>query len=131
MSRARRFARPFPSSHASRKRTASLRRQKKQGRCPAASAVASSRKNSSVQLRREVMSRRSWTELFFLDEATALAAGHLPCFFCRRNDAVRFREAWEEGNGLANLRARDIDAVLHRQRLDHGKKRLHQLPAPL
>src|SRR5436305_4946009 len=81
--------------------------------------------------RREVMSRRSWTELFFLDEATALAAGHRPCFFCRRNDAVRFREAWEEGNGLANLRARDIDAVLHRQRLDHGKKRLHQLPAPL
>ena len=34
--------------------------------------------------RRAVMARRSWTELFFLDEAVALAAGHRPCFFCRR-----------------------------------------------
>ena len=33
---------------------------------------------------REVMGGRSWTELFFLDEAVALAAGHRPCFFCRR-----------------------------------------------
>src|SRR5258708_38790265 len=38
-------------------------------------------------LRREVMGGRSWTEVFFLDEATALAAGHRPCFFCRRDDA--------------------------------------------
>jgi hypothetical protein len=51
--------------------------------------------------RREVMGGRSWTELFFLDEATALAAGHRPCFFCRRDDANRFRAAWEEGNGVA------------------------------
>jgi len=34
---------------------------------------------------REVMARRSWTELFFLDEAVALAAGHRPCFFCRES----------------------------------------------
>jgi hypothetical protein len=34
--------------------------------------------------RRAVMSGRSWTELFFLDEAVALAAGHRPCFFCVR-----------------------------------------------
>ena len=46
--------------------------------------------------RREVMGGRSWTELFFLDEATALAAGHRPCFYCRRDDANRFRAAWEE-----------------------------------
>ena len=38
--------------------------------------------------RREVMGRRSWTELFFLDEAVALAAGHRPCFRCRREAAV-------------------------------------------
>jgi len=75
--------------------------------------------------RREVMGGRSWTELFFLDEATALAAGHRPCFFCRRDDAIRFRAAWEEGNGVARVRARDIDAVLHRERLSGGKKRLH------
>jgi hypothetical protein len=81
--------------------------------------------------RREVMGGRSWTELFFLDEATALAAGHRPCFFCRRDDAIRFRAAWEEGNGVARVRARDIDAVLHRERLSGGKKRLHPRTMPL
>ena len=81
--------------------------------------------------RREVMGGRSWTELFFLDEATAFAAGHRPCFFCRRDDAVRFRAAWERGNGVTGVRARDIDAVLHRERLSGGKKRLHAVPIPL
>jgi hypothetical protein len=81
--------------------------------------------------RRAVMGGRSWTELFFLDEATALAAGHRPCFFCRRDDATRFRAAWEEGNGVTHMLARDIDAVLHRERLDSGKKRLHALTMPL
>jgi hypothetical protein len=81
--------------------------------------------------RREVMGGRSWTELFFLDEATAFAAGHRPCFFCRRDDANRFRAAWEEGNGVKNVLARDMDAVLHRERLDAGKKRLHPLPTPI
>jgi hypothetical protein len=80
--------------------------------------------------RRDVMGTRSWTELFFLDEATALAAGHRPCFYCRRSDANRFRAAWEEGNGVANMLARDIDAVLHRERLDRRAKRLHPLPTP-
>jgi hypothetical protein len=81
--------------------------------------------------RREVMGGRSWTELFFLDEATAFAAGHRPCFFCRRDDAERFRSCWEEGNGVSRVLARDIDAVLHRERLDHGKKRLYPLTVPL
>jgi hypothetical protein len=81
--------------------------------------------------RREVMGGRSWTELFFLDEATAFAAGHRPCFFCRRDDANRFRAAWEEGNGVNNVLADDIDTVLHRERLDAGKKRLHPLPTPI
>jgi hypothetical protein len=80
--------------------------------------------------RRQVMGGRSWTELFFLDEATALAAGHRPCFYCRRDDANRFREAWEPGNGVNGLRARDMDAVLHRERLEGGRKRLHKLPMP-
>ncbi len=80
---------------------------------------------------REVMGGRSWTELFFLDEATAFAAGHRPCFYCRREDAMRFRAAWEQGNGASRVLARDMDAVLHRERLDHGKKRLHPLPTPL
>ena len=78
--------------------------------------------------RRKVMGGRSWTELFFLDEATAFAAGHRPCFYCRRDDANRFRAAWEEGNGLKSVLAPEIDAVLHRERLEGGKKRLHPLP---
>ena len=81
--------------------------------------------------RREVMGGRSWTELFFLDEATAFAAGHRPCFFCRRDDANRFRAAWEEGNDAADVLARDIDAVLHRERLAGREKRLHPLPMRL
>src|SRR6202790_5573843 len=80
--------------------------------------------------RRAVMGGRSWTELFFLDEATALAAGHRPCFFCRRDDANRFRAAWEAGNGVANVLADDIDAVLHRERLDGRAKRLHAHTMP-
>jgi hypothetical protein len=80
--------------------------------------------------RREVMGGRSWTELFFLDEATALAAGHRPCFYCRRDDAVRFRAAWEQGNGVSDVLARDMDAVLHGERLDGRNKRLHALPVP-
>jgi hypothetical protein len=81
--------------------------------------------------RRKVMGGRSWTELFFLDEATALAAGHRPCFYCRRDDANRFRSAWEDGNGTRGVLARDIDAVLHRERLVGAQKRLHALTVPL
>ena len=81
--------------------------------------------------RRQVMGGRSWTELFFLDEATAFAAGHRPCFFCRRDDANRFRAAWQAGNGAGPVRAPEIDAVLHRERLQGGRKRLHALPMPL
>jgi hypothetical protein len=81
--------------------------------------------------RRKVMGGRSWTELFFLDEATAFAAGHRPCFYCRRDDGVRFRAAWEQGNGVAEILAPEMDAVLHHERLEGRKKRLHALPMPL
>ena len=78
---------------------------------------------------RAVMGRRSWTELFFLDEAVALAAGHRPCFFCRRQDAEGFRDAWAQGRAAKLPRAAEMDAVLHAERLDRGCKRLHSLPA--
>jgi hypothetical protein len=81
--------------------------------------------------RREVMTRRGWTELFFLDEATALAAGHRPCFYCRRADAVRFRDAWATGNGIARPLAPTMDATLHAERLERRAKRLHPLPRPI
>jgi hypothetical protein len=45
-------------------------------------------------IRRAVMGTRSWTELFFLDEATGLAAGHRPCFFCRRTAAQAFQRSF-------------------------------------
>ncbi|HEY4200946.1 MAG TPA: hypothetical protein VGM83_10315 [Devosiaceae bacterium] len=77
--------------------------------------------------RREVMGGRSWTELFFLDEATAFAAGHRPCFFCRRDAAEAFRAAWATGNAAGRPGAPQMDIVLHAERLDHGRKRLHAL----
>jgi hypothetical protein len=57
-----------------------------------------------------------WTELFFLDEVTGLAAGHRPCFFCRRASALAFAEAFSAGNGMAGVKAKEIDAILHRER---------------
>jgi hypothetical protein len=76
-------------------------------------------------VRRDVMATRSWTELFFLDEATALAAGHRPCFACRREAAERFRRAWAEASGSAAPSASAMDDVLHSERLQEGHKRLH------
>jgi len=77
--------------------------------------------------RRAVMAARSWTELFFLDEATALAAGHRPCFACRRAAAEAFRAAWARGNGVDPPLAAAMDAALHAERLDGRAKRLHLL----
>src|SRR5262249_48070514 len=48
---------------------------------------------------REVMQPNGYTELFFLDEATALAAGHRPCFECRRGEAEHFAELWAMTQG--------------------------------
>jgi hypothetical protein len=82
-------------------------------------------------VRRAVMGGRSWTELFFLDEATALAAGHRPCFFCRRAAAEEFRAAWVEGNGGGRPLAARMDEELHRERMEDRGKRLHPLPVPI
>ena len=48
---------------------------------------------SGREKRKRLMSRGRWTELFFLDEAVGLAAGHRPCHACRKEDAVAFRDA--------------------------------------
>jgi hypothetical protein len=67
--------------------------------------------------RREVMAPNRYTELFFLDEATALSAGHRPCFECRRHDALRFAELWRTTHGLQQRpRVADMDKVLHAER---------------
>ena len=70
---------------------------------------------------------RFYTELFFLDEPTALAAGHRPCFECRRQDALAFAEKWQHAGNLRALpTAREMDKVLHRERVDGRAKRLHR-----
>lgn len=68
--------------------------------------------------RQRVVMGESYTELFFLDEAVALAAGHRPCFECRRREARAFAAAWAEAFDLpAPPRAPDMDARLHAERL--------------
>ena len=79
-------------------------------------------------------SRQVWgdgyTELFFLDEPTALAAGHRPCFECRR-DAARWEFAAAFAAGLrlpSPPRAAEMDRILHAERLDGRRKRRHLMP---
>src|SRR6202161_2848364 len=58
-----------------------------------------------------------WTALFFLDEATALSAGHRPCAYCRRADYRDFTAAWRAAGGLERAPlAREMDSVLHGER---------------
>lgn len=79
-------------------------------------------------VRREPMGRNrsggkpGWTELFFLDEPTALAAGHRPCFFCRRKRAADFVQRFGLAFGIAEPRAPMVDAQLHKERLASGGK---------
>ncbi len=69
-----------------------------------------------------------YTELFFLDEVTALAAGHRPCFECRRTDARAFAAAFARGLDLPSpLRAGEMDRLLHAERLDGRAKRRHRM----
>jgi hypothetical protein len=74
--------------------------------------------------RREVMAPRRYTELFFLDEATALAAGHRPCCECRREDFRRFQAAWRCAFGAtAEASARTLDRTLHEASVDSRTRR--------
>src|SRR5437763_3369589 len=57
-----------------------------------------------------------FTELFFLDDATTLAAGHRPCALCRREDYVAFCSAWRRVHPGAKG-ADEIDAQLHTERV--------------
>lgn len=66
----------------------------------------------------------SYTELFFLDEVTALAAGHRPCFECRRADADNFATLFSGKPKRATAPAMDV--VLHAERLDGKAKRSHR-----
>ena len=68
--------------------------------------------------RRAVMAPGRYTELFFLDEATALAAGHRPCWECRREAFQDFQSAWRCAFGGADdVGAAAMDRILHRARV--------------
>jgi hypothetical protein len=86
--------------------------------------------------RAAMMQPNRYTELFFLDEATALAAGHRPCFECRRQDAETFAALWARSKGLAERpSAAEMNEVLHAERVGaDGEKvifraRLADLPS--
>lgn len=66
--------------------------------------------------RRALMQPGRYTELFFLDEVTALAAGHRPCFECRRKDALAFAEAFGTGRGTVAPKAPGMDERLAAER---------------
>jgi hypothetical protein len=70
------------------------------------------------------MQPHSYTELFFLDEATALSAGHRPCAECRNADYKRFRAIWIACFGNP-VNADSIDAQLHIDRLAGREKRTY------
>jgi hypothetical protein len=72
-----------------------------------------------------MMQPNRYTELFFLDEATALAAGHRPCFECRRRDAERFAELWARAKGWpAPARAPEMDMALQPERVGASGRKL-------
>jgi hypothetical protein len=70
--------------------------------------------------------RDRYTALFFLDEPTALAAGHRPCFECRRADAAAFAQKWAQARGGDVPRAPAMDLVLQSERLNGRAKRMHE-----
>jgi hypothetical protein len=72
--------------------------------------------------------REGYTALFFLDEVTGLAAGHRPCFECRRAAAKAFAARWAEAKSTNVPRAPDMDLVLQAERLDGRAKRTHAMP---
>lgn len=81
--------------------------------------------------KRDVMPPGRWTALFFLDEATALAAGHRPCGYCRRADHRWFGESWRAAQGLAvRPYAWEMDIKLHGERVDRHRAKLTR-PATL
>jgi hypothetical protein len=79
---------------------------------------------------RRVMAPRRYTALFFLDEATALAAGHRPCAECQREDFRRFQAAWRAGVD-GDIAAVAIDRALHAARIEPHSRCQIRFEAPL
>jgi len=83
--------------------------------------------------KRQVMAPNRYTELFFLDEATAFAAGHRPCFECRRAAYSHFKTCWLQGNPQYGFSQQTpiqkIDEILHHERINSGQKVTYTAPA--
>ena len=83
---------------------------------------------------REVMTPNRWTELFFWDEATAFAAGHRPCAYCRNTDFKKFKSLWLKANKdifkIEDESMKFIDTLLHTERLTIQREKKFQT-APL
>jgi hypothetical protein len=77
--------------------------------------------------RHNVWGPSSYTDLFFLDEVTAFAAGHRPCFECRRADATAFAASWARAKGGAIPHAPQMDLALQAERLSGPDKRMHAM----
>lgn len=80
---------------------------------------------SFKERRREIMAQGDYTELFFLDEATALAAGHRPCAECRRQRYNEFTAIWRQVRGepdAGRSLPQTIDKALHAARIQRGRK---------
>jgi hypothetical protein len=80
---------------------------------------------------RQVMAPNRYTELFFMDEATAFSAGHRPCFECRRADYNHFKSCWLAGNPRSGFNQKtpigQIDVYIHHERMGKGNSKLaHQ-----
>ncbi|MDF3072698.1 MAG: hypothetical protein K0S54_365 [Alphaproteobacteria bacterium] len=80
---------------------------------------------------RLVMQPGRYTELFFLDEPTSLAAGHRPCGQCRYADYHRFLDAWRSGNDKPDALLRQIDEIMHADRFDREQRRQKRVAAQL
>lgn len=70
---------------------------------------------------RNVMSPNTYTELFFLDEATAFSAGHRPCALCQRQRYNEFKSFWQKANGKIKS-IKELDVVLHEERKDENRQ---------
>ncbi|WP_143968283.1 hypothetical protein [Tepidimonas fonticaldi] len=79
-----------------------------------------------IQRPRPFSTPNNYSELFFLDEATAFSAGHRPCNFCQRERAQAFKTAWFKANPDAckEVSLKALDSVLHRERVDRNKNKL-------
>lgn len=75
--------------------------------------------------RRDVMPPGRWTALFFLDEATSLAAGHRPCAYCRREDYLDYAHAWWRAEGGSRRPwAVEMDNRLHHERVRRTREQI-------